>query len=386
MSNYNISLTDKKLILKNNEEVIYEYQYSEESDLILNPIIMEFGVKYTGIYDEYEIPFIIWECLGNIYFLHCDDDYWHNFIVYNITTKNKIIICPQYKGGCEIEHLYVFKTKPIIISRGYICGQIMSFSIHSIENGIENDDEKGSYFSRCIKINEMISGKCLDISSEFLIEVHDEEIIFNYTIPEKYLDNSIYRYVNNENKNINVEGLYQIKTNEYGKNVYVIPKNKISEDKVKEIDDFITYCQKYDLTLKAVENLFKYKNNVFIYHFKDNESFSKINKENIKEFEIRGLYTNNDYTYHSYFYFGHEFDENFAKNFANSCCSGKFVNENSYISKDILPNGIGIKMKLTTYENVTYELIIKIKLIEKEENKLFFDSELCHPDITTNVY
>lgn len=30
--------------------------------------------------------------------------------------------------------------------------------------------------------------------------------------------------------------------------------------------------------------------------------------------------------------------------------------------------------------------LIDRKLIEKEENKLFFDNELCHPDITTNVY
>ena len=83
---YELSLVNKKLILKNDEEVIYEYQYSDNFDLTLETTIMEFGIKYIGTffksYHHQKMPFIIWECLGNIYFLHCDDDQWHNLIIY----------------------------------------------------------------------------------------------------------------------------------------------------------------------------------------------------------------------------------------------------------------------------------------------------------------
>src|SRR5581483_9005842 len=99
----------------------------------------------------------------------------------------------------------------------------------------------------------------------------------------------------------------------------------------------------------------------------------------------RGLYTNTEYTCYSWIYLRHQYNENFDENFADSCCSGQF-GMTGYVPKDLLLNGIGIKMLLTTNENVKYELIIKIKLIEKEEGKLFFDKELCKADITTNVY
>jgi hypothetical protein len=100
----------------------------------------------------------------------------------------------------------------------------------------------------------------------------------------------------------------------------------------------------------------------------------------------KGLYSGNDYFYYWDYFLNCKFDEHFEfGDFLGRSTLGCEYYTNGSILKELLPNGIGLVFKLITSNDITYEFIIKMSLVEIEEDSTRVTYDKDKSKITVDI-
>ena len=149
---------------------------------------------------------------------------------------------------------------------------------------------------------------------------------------------------------------------------------------LEKLIDYISDCQQYDKSKGFIQILKENNENMFEYFLKNkSDKYTEINSDvdatefihsydKFKSIQQSGFYSGNIFDIFLTNEFGYRMNaETFGAWYAQQRLGCSYLT-NKCINKDLLPFGIGIVTKFVTFDNVTYEFIIKISLIELESD------------------
>lgn len=147
----------------------------------------------------------------------------------------------------------------------------------------------------------------------------------------------------------------------------------------------------FKVLISGRENIGKFKNIDVMKNNIDNkicEDFCDLRISSIKAIHCNGLHTGSDFNEHWNIFLMFTFDENFdfGDTLAKNTLGYQYFNNG--VPKDLLPEGIGLIFKIVTTENIVYQFIIKMSLVETEEdlNKLKYNKNKSKIIVDVSVY
>lgn len=365
MQNYQPKIDDNCVKIIYNDKVIHSFYNLLDIDDKLELInCNDNSIMYLiKRHNNFNLTFWIFEHTGDIYEAYNETKkQFSNFIIYNLEKKTLIKIDTGIK--CCINSAKFARESNFLILNGSIFGQ-------GCYNLIYNFEGEELYIEDFILEKH---SKELYFSEEKSIDIVNNELTFNYIIPKIFFDKDKFPFAPN---------LVVSKFEETDK-FYFLPKysNKllISENVESEIDRFLEHCNHYKY-VKDIAPIFVKMNNFFkifstqnvdnilIERSGDLSMFSQLKVEQIKNIEHNGLYTNNNYINSMIYLINKEFDINDFGFFLARNTLGHDYFSNGSVKKEDIPDGIGLITKFTTIDNSIYTFIIKMSLIEVDDNK-----------------
>jgi hypothetical protein len=383
MDNISCNKTDDGIQIYRNNSLIYTLP--KEINKYYEDFNFEQNCWYINTdYGEY----LIYNDVGNSCF--------YDIIIVNLKNNTTIRLDDlQYKFGAR-KILYTQKSNSFILF-GYPGGQGAAYDHYDFEgNRIEdfyNFDYDGNE-------KECIYDFSHNENNGVMLE--NGEIILNYVIPKSYFQDKYKKYIDFDMSLLIEKGdNYILNVCKYLP-IYDPINTKEDIEKIKIFKNtiirrgYIEKCwEEFDKNNKNIFKEFLSKEIDYVVINKDKSYYENYNRifdltiDQIKDIKHNGFYSGNDF-------FGLCTRNFFSYNYSNDTF-GKFLieqtlgcqyNQNGYINKELLPDGIGLIFKIETDDNIVFEFIIKMSLkeLENDNSKITFDKEKSKININVNIY
>lgn len=311
--------------------------------------------------------------------------------IVNLQTKEKKTCNPCLKMGYRTA--LIDEIQRTIILSGYVGGMLHSYVLYDFEL---NE----------LSIGDYVDNKYLQTDMFRSYDVHNFTfencaIYLNLIFKKIYLDQRLYPIERNFNLDTFVDCNDRLCLRCYD------CTNKIDYANLEEIKlvvQFINECESYD-NMKQMMKIFENNSNNIFKTFvleENNESITKkchnnknlanflsLSSVDVKNIQCNGFYTNNNYQIHWTNFLKYKFvDMTSFCNFLAQNTLGFSYHINKCIKKNLLPNGIGLVFKFTTYDNTTYKFVILMSLIEIEgtEEYVTYSKEFSKIKIEISAY
>lgn len=226
---------------------------------------------------------------------------------------------------------------------------------------------------------------------DFNLKVINDELVLQLTFNCSFFDRILYPHITPtfklEDFGTNIKTVDNSGTKKYILSCYQYPDiDLVDFSCAKKLMDFIKECQNYDRTKNITEDISKNPDNMFKFFIENKDILmnnlvickDQSNHELLSQFTQKcsqfkfatwyGLYTGNNFSHYLEFFARYKFNlDTFGTWLANNTLGHEY-HSNKCIRKETLPNGVGMSVTFTTFDNISYEFTIKMYLIELEND------------------
>lgn len=407
---YVIASQEQYMIVISNKEtgqLIYSFINEDEDEDTIDP------TQYVTFFKNDNIDFAVCETT---------DDMFPNFAIVNLETGSVNLVNPMMKGW--FDKIWISEKHKLILVRGYIWGISMGHMLFDFDgNDVDLVEPSGDFkrgeYDGCLKCEDECACESI-LENDFKgfptkyfssIDYHSytrsKEIVNGDLVLNIIMKKDLFDPVKFPNAVVNFDLTNFIEDGD----TLVLPCCIYSEtatftdlvdiDEVTRIADYQKHCRhynefkEYSLSFDQPINLFKglvtqqsSENTSIISNLSETDVkyFKNITSKQICDLTCNGIYSGNDYMCHWRNFTRRVYDkETFADFLASNTLGSEYHSKNS-IPKHLLPDGVGLNFKVHTSDNNIFEFIIKMSMIELEEDndRITYVKGKSHIDIQIN--